>query len=162
MIINHNVSPETVNCSCCRHDLKARAMFDKNILKDCQYVSKKDDDGYWICQRKKGLFSKILQELTGERVRYKNEGKEIESIAIKAIINSGYGVFGHPHFKYYDPKVAEIVTALGRKTISEMQKIVSEMGFTILYGDTDSLFVNNLKSKDVSKFIEECKERVKH
>ena len=108
MIINHNVSPETVNCFCCRNDSKARAMFDKNVLKDCQYVSKKDDDSYWICQHKKGLFSKILQELTEKRKKYKNEGKDIESIAIKAIINSGYGVFGHPNFKYYDPKVAEI------------------------------------------------------
>ena len=101
MIINHNVSPETVNCFCCKDDFKARAMFDENILKDCLYTSKKDSSSYWICQRKKGLFSKILQDLTEKRKRYKNEGKDIESIAIKAIINSGYGVFGHPHFKYY-------------------------------------------------------------
>ena len=77
---------------------------------------------------KKGLFSKILQELTEQRIKYKKEGKEIESLAIKAIINSGYGVFGHPHFKYYDPKVAEIITTLGRQTLSEMQKIANDKG----------------------------------
>ena len=158
MIINHDVSPATVNCPCCRNDFKARAMFDKHILKDCHYVSKKDDDGYWICQRKRGLFSRILQELTEKRKRYKNEGKDIESIAIKAIINSGYGVFGHPHFKYYDPRAAELITALGRQTLLKMQKVVSEMGFAVLYGDTDSLFVNNIKdNEDIHKFIDTCK-----
>ena len=29
------------------------------------------------------------------------------------------------HFKYYDPKVAEIITVLGRQTLSEMQKIAN-------------------------------------
>ena len=61
IIINHNISPETVNCSCCRNDIKARVMFNQDYLKDCQFIPKKDK-GYWICQRKKGLFSKILRE----------------------------------------------------------------------------------------------------
>ena len=52
------------------------------------------------------------------------------------------------NFKYYDPKVAEIITALGRQTLLEMQKIAKEMDFSVLYGDTDSLFVNNIKDKE--------------
>ena len=57
-------------------------MFDQDYVKDCQFIPPKDK-GYWICQRKKGLFSKILQELTEQRIKYKKEGKEIESLAIK-------------------------------------------------------------------------------
>jgi DNA polymerase elongation subunit (family B) len=64
--------------------------------------------------------------------------------AIKAIINSGYGVFGHQYFKYYDPGVAELVTAFGRDTLIKMQSIATELGYPTLYGDTDSLFLNNL------------------
>jgi len=90
------------------------------------------------------------------------EGKEIKSLAIKSIINSGYGVFGHPYFKYYDPKVAEIITMLGRQTISEMQKIANSLRLTVLYGDTDSLFVNVTDSKEsATKFIDECKIKLK-
>ena len=74
-------------------------------MKDCLYIPK-NDNCYWICQHRKGLFSKILQDLTKARIEYKKEGKEVESFAIKSIINSGYGVFGYPNFKYYDPKVA--------------------------------------------------------
>jgi hypothetical protein len=124
IIINYNISPETINCICCRNNIKSRAIFKQEFLKDCQFIPSKDT-GYRICQRKKGLFSKILQDLTEKRIKYKKEGNEIESLAIKSIINSGYGVFGHPYFKYYDPKVAEIITTLGRQTLSEMQKLLT-------------------------------------
>ena len=140
MIIKYNLSPETVNCSCCRNDLKAKQLCSE-ILNDCNHIPEKDGC-YWICQRKRGLFAKILQQLTEERIKYKNAGLKIESQAIKALINSGYGVFGHPYFKYYDPRVAELVTAFGRQTLMKMVEISAKFDFNVLYGDTDSLFVN--------------------
>ena len=149
MITKYNLSPETVNCSCCKNDPKAGVR--QETLKDCSYIPSKNGGRYWICQRRTGLFAKILQELTEQRIKYKNSGLEVESQAIKAIINSGYGVFGHPHFKYYDPRVAELVTACGRDTLTKMQAIANELGFSTLYGDTDSLFVNSVN--DVKTFI---------
>ena len=74
MIINYNISPETINCYCCKNN-KARTMFDQNYLKDCQFIPTKDK-GYWICQHRKGLFSKILQELTEKSIKYKKERKK--------------------------------------------------------------------------------------
>jgi len=101
--------------------------------------------------------ARISNALTKERIKYKKDGLEIESQAIKAIINSGYGVFGHPYFKYYDPRVAELVAAIGRYTLTRMQAIAKMLGFVVLYGDTDSLFVNNIGSSDnAHKFIAEC------
>ena len=42
-----------------------------------------------------------------------------------------------------------------------MQALADEIGFSTLYGDTDSLFVNNVKSIDErSKFIAECKSKL--
>jgi hypothetical protein len=163
MIINNNISPETVNCSCCKNDAKARLPFDKDILNELKYghLFENKQFGYWICNRRKGLFSRDMEELTQKRIQYKKEGKELESTAIKAVINSGYGVFGDPNFKYYDPKVAEVITALGRQTLLDMEKIAKEMRFSVLYGDTDSLFVNDIKDKeDISKFIGNCKVRL--
>ena len=155
MIIKYNLSPETVNCSCCKNNPKAKELYTTELLKDCKHIPKQ---GYWICQRRMGLFSKILQELTEKRIEYKERGLKVESQAIKAIINSGYGVFGHPYFKYYDPRVAELVTAFGRQTLMVMKDIADSLGFNTLYGDTDSLFVNNVKSlEDAKKFISGCK-----
>ncbi len=135
MIINNNISPETVNCTCCKDDPKARLIFDDEFVKD--FLHNKNNGGYWKCKRP-GLFSNKLKELTQIRIQYKKEGKTLESTAIKAIINSGYGVFGHSNFKYYDPSVAELVTALGRQILLGMQEIAKELNFKVLYGDTDS------------------------
>ena len=42
-----------------------------------------------------------------------------------------------------------------------MQEIATSLSLTVLYGDTDSLFVNNLKNKgDAVKFIDECKRKL--
>jgi hypothetical protein len=159
MIIKYNLSPESINCSCCKNYPKATELVTPEIVKDYKYIS--NEGSYWICQRRMGLFAKLLQELTEQRIKYKNVGLEIESQAIKPIINSGYGVFGHPYFKYYDPRLAELVTAFGRDTLTKMRSIANALGFVTLYGDTDSLFVNNVgKIGDAQIFIEECKSQL--
>jgi DNA polymerase, archaea type len=76
IIINHNISQETINCHCCRNNINAKEIIDQNYIKNCQFVPPKDN-GYWKCQRKKGLFSKILQKMTEKRIKYKKEGKDI-------------------------------------------------------------------------------------
>jgi len=159
LIINSNISPETVNCSCHENNSKAKLLFDKDS--NLEFLYNKTDGGkYWTCPRN-GLFSSKLEELTKVRIQYKKDDKSLESTTIKAIINSGYGVFGHSNFKYYDPSVAELVTALGRQTLLDMKKIAEEMNFTVLYGDTDSLFVNGVNNKDDAlKFIETCKKKL--
>ena len=179
MIIKYNLSPETVNCRCCKDDVTAKEYITSEITGDCKYSLSYNRTGrlhtendnmstnYWICQRRQGLFPKILQQLTDYRISYKNQKLKVESQAIKAIINSGYGVFGHPYFKYYDPRVAELVTSFGRYTFTKMMEIAQDFGFTVLYGDTDSIFVNGLGKLnnndcdceiDARKFIERCRQ----
>jgi hypothetical protein len=156
IIIKYNLSPETVNCACCRNNPMAGKEVSDEITDGCLYQSR--EGRYWICQRSRGLFSKILGNLTRARIEYKNNGSEIESQAVKAIINSGYGVFGHPHFKYCDPRVAELVTAFGRQILGRMQSIAKKSGFTVLYGDTDSLFVSSVGCiANIYRFISESK-----
>lgn len=107
--------------------------------------------------------------MTDIRISYKNQRLDVESQAIKAIINSGYGVFGHPYFKYYDPRVAELVTAFGRHSLTKMIEIAQDLDFTVLYGDTDSIFVRGLRKSniddrdcehDACKFTEKCRENL--
>jgi DNA polymerase I len=156
MIILYNLSPETVNCHCCKNRLDARVQFSHEIMNDFRHLP--NEGYYWICKQRRGLFAKKLEELTEQRILYKKAGQNVESQAIKAIINSGYGVFGYQYFKYYDPMVAELVTAFGRDTLIKMQSIATELGFVVLYGDTDSLFLNNLESiNDAQQFIDKCK-----
>ena len=93
-------------------------------------------------------------------LRQKKLGNQVKQLALKILINGGYGVFGNRYFKYYDPRVAELVTAYGRYTLSKMQQIATNMGFEVVYGDTDSLFlcdkVHDDKYDIILAFQKEC------
>jgi DNA polymerase elongation subunit (family B) len=67
-------------------------------------------------------------------------------------LNSGYGVYGDSGFSYYDPRVAELITAYGRQALSKMQEIAKDLGFQVVYGDTDSLFLDSPAKESLSKF----------
>lgn len=154
MAILHNISFDTINCECCKNDPDAR--IDKDMLKDC--IVEKE---YWICQENEGAFPKKLRIFREERLKQKRLGdNNTKQLALKILINGGYGVFGNRFFKYYDPRVAELIAAYGRYVLSKMQEIATIMGFDIVYGDTDSLFLNHVGSNGtaqiISKFRHEC------
>jgi DNA polymerase, archaea type len=158
MAILYNISFDTVNCKCCENDLQAR-ITDEEITKDCKLQNE-----YWICTQKEGVFPKKLRIFKEERLKQKKLGNQVKQLALKILINGGYGVFGTQYFKYYDPGVAELVTAYGRYTISKMKDIAHKIGFEIVYGDTDSLFLNYVDNSNavevISKFKEECNKQL--
>ncbi len=122
----------------------------KDITKNC-----KIEEEYWICRQKEGAFPRKLKIFKEERLRQKRLGNRVKQLALKILINGGYGVFGSPYFKYYDARVAEIITAYGRYTISKMRQIAENMGFKIAYGDTDSLFLHNNDNAGLNLGIKE-------
>jgi DNA polymerase I len=148
--ILYNISFDTVNCACCinREDAKVSA----DVI----------DKGYWICKKREGAFPMKLRQFKEERVRQKQLGNEVKQLGLKILINGGYGLFGNPAFKYADIRVAELITAYGRHTLRQMTDIAVNLGFTVLAGDTDSLFLDGTSSNEynIPRFIAECKERV--
>ena len=148
MAILHNISFDTVNCVCCS---------DRD---DAKVLPQVIDKGYWICKQKDGAFPIKLREFKAERMRQKQIGNNIKQQGLKILINGGYGLFGTESFKYADIRVAELITAYGRYTLSQMQIIAASHGFDAVGGDTDSLFLQTNDGKDMSKFISECKEKL--
>lgn len=71
--------------------------------------------------------------------------------AIKVMTNAVYGYAGWAGARWYSKEVAESAAALGRETINRAISIAKSLGLTVLYGDTDSVFVNYDK-KLVHKF----------
>ncbi len=158
MAILYNISFDTVNCECCKDDSQCR--INEDIIKDCKIQKE-----YWTCRQKEGAFPNKLKVFKEERLKQKKLGNQVKQLALKILINGGYGVFGSQYFKYYDPRVAELITTYGRYTLSKMQEIAKGMGFEIVYGDTDSLFLYNTvydttgttcSSNIISRFQEEC------
>jgi DNA polymerase elongation subunit (family B) len=147
IIATFNISPETFNCSDCRQD-----------------GYKVPDRNYWFCKKRSGFVSTVIRELIDRRAKIKAEMKSSpkdsgrlnnEQLAVKTVTNATYGYLGFASSKWYCLQCAESAAAYGRFYI---QKVISEAqkeGFTVIYGDTDSLFVktNGELKSNISNFL---------
>ena len=76
---------------------------------------------------KTGAFPDRLKVFKAERLKQKDMGNKAKQHALKILINGGYGVFGNREYSFYDPRVAELVTAAGRYILSEMQPLLKRL-----------------------------------
>jgi DNA polymerase elongation subunit (family B) len=135
----HNISSETINCSCCKDDMEARVP--DQVMRDInEYLAEKAKRPwhYWICQKKRGQFAEIMKDLVERKIQYKEAGLKLKEKAVKILANSGYGCFGNAYFEYPDPRVAELITAFGQYTLKSLEQFVGKE--KVLYGDTDSIY----------------------
>ena len=97
--------------------------------------------------REPAILPRLLDELFPRREAAKRAGDSVASQAIKILMNSFYGVLGTPACRFYNPALANAITGQGRHFLLWSKQWFENAGFTVLYGDTDSLFVQS-KSHD--------------
>ena len=159
MMINNNISFDTVNCDCCKDDLNAKVSSEiMNIINEGLTEEEKRDQSYWICKKKTGIIPQLLTKFREERFRQQELGNASMQLALKNLINGMYGLFGTDFFEFSDYRVAELTTAFGRKVLQYMRETAKEVyNFRVIYGDTDSIFVTNIQDIElIDKFITEC------
>ena len=151
IIVSFNISPNTLNCECCKESAR-------NIL-----IEGKE---YWFCERSKDFIPSVLEDLITRRRRIKEilskkEKKDIFLSArektLKLIANSFYGYMGYFGSRWYSIESANATTALARDYIKNTIKKAGSHGFTVIYGDTDSVFlsIKNKTEKDMSRFLDD-------
>jgi DNA polymerase-2 len=59
-------------------------------------------------------------------------------------MNSFYGVLGTPMCRFFDPRLPTAITDRGHELLARAQKFFEAEGGTVIYGDTDSIFVGGL------------------
>jgi DNA polymerase-2 len=91
--------------------------------------------------RRKGILGEILDELMPRREEARRAGDAVKSHAIKILMNSFYGVLGTPACRFHDPRLANAITGFGREVLLWCRRRIEADGRRVLYGDTDSLFV---------------------
>ena len=105
-----------------------------------------------------GLLPKIIEKLHFARELAKKEGREFSSYAIKIIMNSFFGVLASPNCRYFNLDMANAITNFAQDLIKRTSLEIEKKGLKVIYGDTDSVFVDtNLeekKAKIVGKEIE--------
>jgi DNA polymerase II len=93
--------------------------------------------------RRKAILGALLDELMPRREEARHAGDEVKSHAIKILMNSFYGVLGTPACRFYDPRLANAITGFGREMLLWCRTRIERLGRRVLYGDTDSLFVES-------------------
>ena len=156
IIKTRNLSYETVNC----------------IHKDCQ-ENMLPNTPDWACTKRMGIFAYVVGYLRDIRVKWykplsgnkeipENERQtaKVMQSALKVFINGAYGVFGSEVFPLYALPVAESTTAIGRFSIQETIKKAESFGITVLYGDSDSVFLLDPPMDQVEQIIQWAEEHL--
>ena len=92
-------------------------------------------------RRQEGILPGLLDDLFPRREIAKAAGDTVASHAIKILMNSFYGVLGTTACRFARPAIAGAITAFGREILRWTKARLEELGYRVLYGDTDSVFV---------------------
>jgi DNA polymerase I len=106
-------------------------------------------------KRPDGFYKTVLSRLIHERSSLKSllETTDPKSTrhtvlkererTLKIITNACYGYAGWAGARWYVREVAESAAALGREAITKTVAKAESLGLSVIYGDTDSVFVKN-------------------
>ncbi|WP_332898496.1 DNA-directed DNA polymerase [Haladaptatus sp. CMSO5] len=121
-----------------------------------------------------GIIREMVDELLTEReqkkeLRNQNDPDSAEydrfdrqQAAVKVIMNSLYGVLGWERFRLYDKEMGAAVTATGREVINFTEQSANDLGYNVIYGDTDSVMLSLGPDVDKETAIEQSFEIENH
>ena len=121
---------------------------------------------HWVCKVNHGMAAKVIGSLKDLRVLwYKPRSKDrsltvdqrqyynVVQQALKVFLNASYGVFGSESFPLYCPPLAESTAAVGRYAMEEAGNKAEKLGIEVLYGDTDSVFLNHPSNEQLDGLV---------
>jgi DNA polymerase elongation subunit (family B) len=124
-----------------------------------------------VCVKRRGFYSILAGALKELRIKVfkplskdksvseeKRRGADAAAKLLKLILVSSYGVTVRIH-GVACPPLAEAITGYGRYVLRESWRLAEERGLRPLYGDTDSLFLDNASTDEVEWLISAVKER---
>ena len=109
--------------------------------------------GAWFSRTEHHL-PNLIKKLASSRQHAKNTQQPMLSQAIKIIMNSLYGVLGSKGCRFYDPRLSSSITLRGHEIMQTTRQWIEELGYSVIYGDTDSTFVSLPDELDATS----CKE----
>jgi DNA polymerase elongation subunit (family B) len=135
IMVNQNVSPETVNCRCCNNT---------NV----------PELGYTICEKREGIVPATLRAIVRKRAYYKtkkreHKGKndvlyqmyESRQNALKWMLVSCFGYLGYKNARFGRIEAHESVNAFSRDAILTAKEIAERRGFNLVHAIIDCVWL---------------------
>ncbi len=122
---------------------------------------------------REGLVVNIIKKLFDERNKFKKirngfDRKSVDyklynfkQMAVKFLVNSLYGYLGFVGSRLFNREVAESITLMGKEIILFTKDIFEKLGYEVIAGDTDSVYVKMGDDKSEKDIIEDGKRMVK-
>ncbi|EJD43695.1 hypothetical protein AURDEDRAFT_88520 [Auricularia subglabra TFB-10046 SS5] len=121
-----------------------------------------------------GVMPRVIKELVQRRQQVKKLMKapnlpearrkqyDIRQQALKLTANSMYGCLGFEYSRFYARPLAALTTFMGREALRRTCEVAEGMGIDVVYGDTDSVFLNSnkLTIKEAKEIANEFKKLV--
>jgi len=98
-----------------------------------------------LFRRQPGILPELLNRFFERRSEAQEKGDAVASFVYKIIMNSFYGVLGARGCRFAGSDLAGAITSFGQRILSWCKTFLEGLGYTVLYGDTDSLFVTILE-----------------
>ena len=135
LMINYNISAETVLCKCCP-DSHLRI----------------PELNYNICEKREGVVPKVLKLVVTKRLQYKRQKEEVKDpklkeiydkrqTALKWILVTCFGYLGYRNAKFGTVDGHIGVCAFGRDAFLKAARTAECHGFEVLHGIVDSLWL---------------------
>ena len=151
IIVNNNISSETINCDCCSDPIKV------------------PDASWSFCSKEKGIIAQGIQKVLEKRNELKKrmkkaQGREKDVLdrrqrTLKTILVTCFGYLGFSNFVFSRVECKESVMAFGREILRKSKLIAEKRDLKVIYGIVDSLFVRGEVS-EFSNYLEEVTEKL--
>lgn len=102
---------------------------------------------------KVGLVPRLLEDLMKKRAEIKDRMKKapreerdfLDGVqgAMKILMNTFYGVLASSFYRFTNLEIGRSVTGYARETIKELMNELEGKGIKVIYGDTDSVFLES-------------------
>jgi len=151
LMVNNNISAETVLCRCCP-DSRRRI----------------PELNYHICEKRTGIVPKALKLIVTKRLEYKRLAQEVQDpelrevydkrqAALKWILVTCFGYLGYRNAKFGTVDGHMGVCAFGREAFLRAARMAEARGFEVIHGIVDSLWLKK-KNASVSEYTDLCAE----
>jgi DNA polymerase elongation subunit (family B) len=168
IMVKYNISPETVNCECCKPTADAgRGMRDSGVGK-WPFLIKSSlpspasriphpasvvpEVGHHLCTRVRGLVPRVLENILLKRGEYKRLAKTISDPRKRLIYKRRYtahkwalvtcfGYLGFKNARFGKIEAHECVSAYGREVLLRAKDIAEREGFHMVHAIVDSMWV---------------------